>query len=340
VRLRIVTGSLPSDVDASALEAGRDRLVRAAGVVGGLENVIVAVRHPLDDRSSPAEHDAVVVSVWLDAATMGQVVAGDGEASFLNRRMGLPFRTSAVAEYEVVARTFAALPPETTACIRVLTVRAEARDDALLATLRGQQERIVDYGVIASQLGVRSLPDAVVEVAGVSVWPDRDAVGRATGGQPDRPVLERELGRWLATVRLATYDGIEIAPRLPTHAGPPLVILDQDLRIVDITATAAAILGLPPPELIDKRFDAPTPTDTWHVMLRSGSASGALEWSIADIGTVLIHVVARRDAPVTGRHAVFVRRRQDPAPTLDDLDAALSVAFPGRTSGTGRLPAG
>ncbi len=333
---------MASDVDASALAAGRDRLARAAGVVGGLENVIVAVGHPLDHPSGPAEHEAVVVSVWLDAATMSRVVAGDGEASFLNRRMGLPFRTTAVAEYEVIARTFAALPPETTACIRVLTVRAVGGDDgALLATLRGQQERIVDYGVIASQLGVRSLPDAVVEVVGVSVWPDRDTVGRATGGRPERPVLERELGRWLATVHLATYDGIEIAPRLPTHAGPPLVVLDQELRIVDITATAAAILGLPPRELVGKGLDAlATPTVVWDVMLRSGSASGELEWPIADIGTVLVHVVARRDAPVTGRHAVFVRRRQDTAPTLDDLDAALSVAFPGRTSGTGRLPAG
>jgi PAS domain-containing protein len=256
--------------------------------------------------------------------------------------MGLRVRTTAVAAYEIIARTFAALPPETTACIRVLTVRAEAGDDgALLATLRGQQERLVDHGVIASQLGVRSLPGGGVEAISVSVWPDLETVARATSGRADRPVFEQELEPWLATIRIAAYDGIEIAPRLPTHAGPPLVILDQELRIVDITATAAAILGLPPPELVGKRLDAlATPTDVWDVMLRSGSVSDALEWSIADIGTVLVHVVARRDAPVTGRHAMFVRRRQEPTPTLDDLDAALSVAFPGRTSGTGRRPAG
>jgi hypothetical protein len=39
-------------------------------------------------------------------------------------------------------------------------------------------------------------------------------------------------------------------------------------------------------------------------------------------------VVARRDVPVPGRHAVLVRRVSEPVPTVADLDEALTIAFP------------
>lgn len=50
--------------------------------------------------------------------------------------------------------------------------------------------------------------------------------------------------------------------------------------------------------------------------------------SVPAIGEIVVRVVARRDTPAAGRHAVLVRRFQDPAPTNDDLNAALSGAFP------------
>ena len=37
---------------------------------------------------------------------------------------------------------------------------------------------------------------------------------------------------------------------------------------------------------------------------------------------------SRRDAPVAGRHTLLIRRRQDPAPTGLELDAAITEAFP------------
>lgn len=42
---------------------------------------------------------------------------------------------------------------------------------------------------------------------------------------------------------------------------------------------------------------------------------------------VILRCAARRDVPIPGRHAVLVRRRQDPMPTEDDFDAAIADAF-------------
>jgi hypothetical protein len=43
---------------------------------------------------------------------------------------------------------------------------------------------------------------------------------------------------------------------------------------------------------------------------------------------VYLRYVARRDVPVPGRHVAFVRRRHEPPPGFDELDAAVAEAFP------------
>jgi hypothetical protein len=45
-------------------------------------------------------------------------------------------------------------------------------------------------------------------------------------------------------------------------------------------------------------------------------------------GSVIVHWRLRRDVPVRGRHTILVRRRREPEPTSDELDAALAEAFP------------
>jgi hypothetical protein len=336
VLIRIATGTLPSDRDADALVAGRSRLTRAASAVAGLEAMILAVRDRGPDGSDdPSTLDAVVVTIWHDDAAMRRAVAGDEGDSFANLRLGLPFRVGAIAVYEVEGRTFAALPPELPASVRILTVRSgRGSDDRLVAALRGQQSRLVDLGVIAWQLGSRTNAEGDTEVVGVTVWPDRATIHQATAGHPDRPLFAGELDPWLATTTLATYDGVEVAPRLPSATGPPLVILDQDLRIVDITARAAAIVGMPLQELVGKPMDTlASPADAasrgiWSTMLETGSSVGELAWAVPAIGAVLVHVVVGRDVPVPGRHAMYVRRRQDPTPTVEDLNEALRKDFP------------
>jgi hypothetical protein len=122
------------------------------------------------------------------------------------------------------------------------------------------------------------------------------------------------------------YDGIEIAPRLPTGSGPPLLILDEDRRIVDVTATAAAALGMAPVDLVGRRLD--DLAAVWPGLITLGSATGESGWSVPQVGSVAIHFAIARDRPVPGRHAMLVRRRHDPPPTPDDLDVALAHAFP------------
>jgi len=354
--LRIVLGMLPRGRDAAALVAARNRLARAAGAVFGLDSLIVAGRpvRAADDDPPPEGPggaggpdglppiEAAIVTVWQDSVAMTRAVAVDEEGRFLGARLDIPFSVSSTDHYEVVGRTFAALPPESTAFLRILTVRSDAvREARLVDTLRAQQPRLVGLGVVASHVGRRPLAGGEVEAVHVSVWPDRATIRAATRGDPERPIFAQELEPWADRFRLEMYDGIEIAPRLPTGSGPPLVILDEDRRIVDVTATAAATLGMTPVDLVGRRLDELTdPIDgghdglvtTWQGLLTSGRVADETEWAVPDIGSVAIHFAAAADRPVPGRHAMIVRRRHDPAPTSDDLDVALADAFPGGPS--------
>ena len=330
--LRIVLGTLPPGRDAPTLVAARNRLARAAGAVAGLDSLIVAARPvPTDDAAVGPDAlptiEAAIVTVWQDPVAMTRAVAVDEEGRFLGARLDLPFTVSSTDMYEIVGRTFAALPPESTAFLRILTVRSDVAHEAgLIDVLRAQQPRLVDLGVVASHLGRRLLPSGDVEAVHVSVWPNRETIRAATHGDPERPLFAQELEAWQARFRLEMYDGIEIAPRLPTGSGPTLLILDEDRRVVDVTATAAATLGMTPVELVGQRLDGLA--DAWSRLIEIGSATGESGWSVAHVGSVAIHFAIARDRPVPGRHAMLVRRRHDPAPSREDLDAALAYAFP------------
>ena len=82
------------------------------------------------------------------------------------------------------------------------------------------------------------------------MWPDLATIRQATGGRAERPLFEQDLADWVDRLQLETYDGIEIAPRLPAVSGPPIFVIDEDLRIVDITASAAATIGWPAEDLV------------------------------------------------------------------------------------------
>lgn len=330
--LRIVLGTLPPGRDAPTLVAARNRLARAAGAVAGLDSLIVAGRPAMTDDEAGGRDilptiEAAIVTVWQDPEAMTRAVAVDEEGRFLGTRLDLPFTVSSTDHYEIVGRTFAALPPESTAFLRILTVRTDASQDAdLIEILRTQQPRMVDLGIVASHLGRRTMPGGDVEAVHVSVWPDRATIRAATHGDPERPLFSQELEAWADRFRLEMYDGIEIAPRLPIGSGPALLILDEDRRIVDVTATAAATLGMTPVELVGQHLG--DLDNVWPRLIAIGSASGAAEWSVPSGGSVPIHFAVARDRPVPGRHAMLVRRRHDPAPTPVDLETALAHAFP------------
>jgi len=343
VILRIVLGTLPSGRDAAALLAVRDRLARAAAGVPGLESLVIAARSATarDDASASVPIEAVIVTVWRDRTAMSRAVEGD-EPRFITGRLDLPLAATAANHYDVVSRTFAALPQESTAYLRILSVRAGSADEAaLVGTLQAQQPRLVDLGIIASHVGRRSLGDGDVEAVHVSVWPDRATLRSAAHGVLEQPLFASELGPWRAATRVEMYDAIEIAPRLPRASGPPLVILDEDRRIVDVTATAAAVLGVPPGELVGRRLDDLAHADdgglpqVWQGMLATGGATGSWAWSVPSIGAVMVSFVAGRDLPVPGRHALVVRRRHEPAPSPADLEAAIAEAFPRTAAHTG-----
>jgi hypothetical protein len=148
---------------------------------------------------------------------------------------------TAASHYDVVSRTFAALPQESTAYLRILTVRAGSADEAtLVGTLRPSNPGSWTSG---------SSPPTWVGGRWATVrWkPSTSRSGRTERrcarrrkGVLEQPLFASELAPWRAATRVEMYDAIEIAPRLPRASGPPLVILDEDRRIVDITATAAA----------------------------------------------------------------------------------------------------
>lgn len=338
--LRIVFGRFPSGIDANALVELRGRLARAARDIPGLESMIVGARRATDHIGhGPVE--AAIVTVWRDVALMSRATDVDEQARFLGLRLQLPLEVEEAVHYEIVGRTFAALPPEHAAYLRILTVRARTNEEArLIETLRDQQPRFVELGLVASHLG-RRVVGRECEAITVGVWPDRATIRRATGGRPERPLFAQDLADWADRLHLETYDGIEIAPRLPSASGPPIYVIDEDLRIVDITAAAAAAIGWPAEDLVGKSVleislaDPDSRAEPWERLLQEGTVSGEGPWLVPDAGAVFIRYIAERDVPITGRHAVLVHRWHEPAPTRADLEAALAEAFPMRLVSAG-----
>jgi hypothetical protein len=340
VILRIVLGHFAAELDAAALHDVRGRLTRAARAVDGLESLIVGARRMPGDASrdgaAATPIQAAIVTVWRDADSMARATAVSEEERFIGGRLELPFTVETTDHFEIVGRTFAALPPSTIALLRILTVAAGPTDDALLVdTLRSQQPRLVDLGLVASHLGRRIRDDGTVEAVHVSVWPDRATIRAATGGAPELPLFASELDAWREHIALEQFDGVEIVPRLPSASGPPLLILDDSARIVDITSAAAAMLGMPQEYLVGRSVDGLVTPDTggrpgvdWGALLARGELAGDVAWSVPEIGEIMLRFVARRDAPVAGRHALLVRRQAEAAPTAADLDAALEASFP------------
>jgi len=332
--LRIALGRLPSGTDAAALLELRGRLARAARHVGGLDSLIVGARRarPGDDGDIPVE--AAIVTAWRDAESMARATGHDEQDRLVGHLLRLPLKIDRADHYEIVARTFAALPPETTAYLRIVTVRARPNEEArLLQTLRDRHPHLVAMGLVASHLG-RRVVGSECEAVTVGVWPDRATMRAATGGGPERPLFEAELSDWADTLHLDTYDGIEIAPRLPAASGPPILIVDDELRIVDVTSTAAAALGWEPVDLVGRSMGELSAADPGAFALdlvelrRNGSVAGEAKWQVSGAGEVFIRYRTRPDEPIHGRHAVLVHRWNEPAPTEGDLDAALATAFP------------
>jgi PAS domain-containing protein len=334
--LRIVFGRFPSDIDANALVDVRGRLARAARDVPGLESLIVGARRsPTAGPDAPVE--AAIVSVWRDVTLMARATDVAEQDRFLGTRLQLQLEIDHAVHYEIVGRTFGALPPDEAAYLRLITVRARPNEEArLIETLRNQQPKFVDLGLVASHLGRRVIGQEC-EAVTVGVWPDRATIRRATGGRPERPLFEQDLADWVDRLQLETYDGIEIAPRLPAASGPPIYVIDEDLRIVDITAAAAAAIGWPAEDLVGTSVldislaDAETRAEPWEALIQNGEVSGEGPWLVPDAGAVFIRYHALRDVPIVGRHAVLVHRWHEPAPTRADLEAALEAAFPARS---------
>ena len=333
--LRIVFGRFPAGIDADALVELRGRLARTARDVPGLDSMIVGARRSqATDTDAPIE--AAIVTVWQDATLMARATGVDEQDRFLGSRLRLPLEVDEAVHYEIVGRTFAALPPETAAYLRLLTLRARPNEEArLIETLRDQQTRFVDLGLVASHLG-RRVVGQECEAVTVGVWPDRATIRKATGGRPERPLFAQDLADWSDRFHLETYDGIEIAPRLPAASGPPIYVIDEELRIVDITAAAAAAIGWPSEDLVGRSVldislaDPEIREEPWRTLIHDGRVSGEGPWLVPDAGAVYIRYIAQRDVPIAGRHTVLVHRWHEPAPTSDDLGLALAAAFPTR----------
>ncbi len=337
--LRIVLGRFATAPDTHDLIEMRTRLARTARTVDGLESLIIGGRRTGEGASGEVDPgrppvEAVIVTIWRDVDSMTRATAIDEEKMFLRARLDLPFIVEATDHYEIVGRTFAALPSERPAPLLVLRVRAGPHDEAsLVQVLRNQQQRLVGLGLVASHLGRRMVDQGVVDVVHVLVWADRETVDAAANGEPGMPVFAAELAPWRDGLSLDRFDGIEIVPHLPLASGAPLLIVDSRFRIVDMTTAAAATLGLSADNLIGATVDrlatmvGEVPSDG-STEAAWGVVAGGMAWAVPGIGEILVRFVARRDTPVDGRHAVIVRRFQDPPPTADDLDRAVAEAFP------------
>ncbi len=327
--LRIARWHLPDGTGPAAILTLRGQLSKAGRAVAGLETAILGVA-----REGPAQ--AVLVTVWRDVESMVRATGTDDEDRLLTRLLAIPLTVEGTDHYELVTRTFAALPPETAIYVRIIRIRARPNDEAaLIEILRQRQPRLVEMGLIASHLG-RRVGDRGVEMVTVGVWPDLAAVSTDGAGDPSGPLFSEELRSWGDGIEVETYDGVEVAPQLASVTGPSLLVIDDELRIVDATAGAAATLGWAPEELIGRRVPdlSVTEPELFEAniarLMRDGQVEAEARWHVPEVGRVFMRLIARRDVPVPGRHAVLVRRHHDPRPTEADFLAAVAEAFPVR----------
>lgn len=330
VILRIVR----THVEAPGTGPASERLARSAARIGGLETLILGWHE--GDPDGSAGTPAIVVTVWHDVESMLARVGTD-EAGFLRDRLGLAVATDEGSTYEVMSRTFGSRPTPTSV-LRIVTLGAAADSGAgLFELLRDVQQRLTGQGLLASHVARRS-SDGGVEVVVVGVWADNAAIERATGGQPDRAAFADEVEPWIDSLRIEMFHALEIAPRLPMASGPPILVLDGAGRVVDLTPAAAAVLGRTQDETVGALIeDLAGPGDRdagrrWRRLLddqaSDAQAHGEAGWAIPEGGRVMLRWRLRRDVPVRGRHTVLVRRRFEPEPTAEELDAALAAAFP------------
>ena len=334
--LRIVLGRFPPGTDASTLVERREPLTRAARAVGGLDSLMLGVRAAGGTSASASGRTAdvgAVVSVWRDVESMRRATADGDEDRFVTQRLELPFRVADTRHYEMIDRAFGALPPAAPAILRVVTVRARVNEEArLIEILRARQPRMIERGQVGSQVGRRVVAGGEVEAVVVGLWPDRTTLDAAAAGGTTI-VDPGDLEEWADRISIEELDAIEMTPRLPQPSGPPIFILDADLRIVDITAAAAAVIGMPADDAVGRSVaelsyrPKAEQAGTFETLLAEGFVEGETAWRIPDVGAVRLRFVARRDIPIAGRHVVYVRRRLDPAPTRADLDAAVADAF-------------
>src|SRR5688500_14204463 len=110
--LRIVLGRLPPGTDADALVEIRGRLGRTAHDVPGLDSLIVGARQALlSGEAGKVRVEAAIITVWRDAESMARATGVDEQDRFLGHRLRLPLDIDRAVHYEIVERTFAALPP-------------------------------------------------------------------------------------------------------------------------------------------------------------------------------------------------------------------------------------
>ena len=322
-------------VGAEPGEARRVRFARAAGRVNGLETLVLGWHGPGLGGGS-AEGPSVVMIAWRDVESMLNA-SGRDEAGFLRDRLGLSMTIGAAETYEVTSRTFASLPTSTSV-MRILTLDVRPNvEGALFELLRELQARLTDRGLIASHVARRATLDRT-EALVVGIWRDHDAIDAATHANPARPAFAEIIEPLVESVSIETFEALEIAPRLPLASGPPILVLDDARRIVDLTPAAAATLGRTQDEAVGLLLDDLAVPETqdepvdWTALIDERhdgrQASGEAAWTVPSGGEVLVRWRLRRDVPVIGRHTVLVRRRQDPPPTADELEAALAEAFP------------
>jgi hypothetical protein len=186
--LRIVLGRFAAGTEAATLVTLRDQLTRAARTVNGLESLILGVRaaDELEAASAAAATepapgpDGAVVSVWRDVESMSRATGDVTTDRLISTRFQLPMRTTATHHFELVDRAFGALPPDAVALLRIVTIRARLNEEArLLEILRARQPRMIDRGLVGTQLARRVVAGGEVEAAVTALWPDRSSVIQA-----------------------------------------------------------------------------------------------------------------------------------------------------------------
>jgi PAS domain-containing protein len=322
--IRIVHAAAVADTSAASA-VDRDRLTRAAARIAGLETLIVGWR---DDASmGTAPH--VVVTTWLDVASMLDAM-GTADDRLLRDRLGIDMEASHAESYELMSRTFGSLPTPTS-ILRIVTVRARRSGEAdLFDRLRAIQERLTGRGLVASQVARRVSPDGVEAIV-CGLWRDDAAVAEATSGDPSRPAFADEIAPWIESVAVTPYRAIEVAPHLPMASGPPIAILDDQGRVVDLTPSAAATLGRTQADAVGMLVsDLIGDAAGWNALFEGTSAADVAGRSAAPLlsGSVRIHWRLRRHMPVEHRHVLIVRREHEPEISAEDIDAAVAEAFP------------